>query len=104
MMNRLAEVQEKQIEEFCRKWSIRELQAFGSVIRNDFRPDSDIDLVVEFQPGTLHTLLHVAKMEKELEQMFGRPVDLITKRALEQSRNHIRKRSILASMVPLYVA
>ena len=103
-MNRLAAFQEKQIEEFCRKWNVRELLAFGSVTRKDFRQESDIDLVVDFKPGSLHTLLHLAKMEKELEQVFGRPVDLITKQALEQSRNHIRKRSILATMVPVYVA
>ena len=103
-MNRLAVFQEKKIDEFCRKWNVRELLAFGSITRKDFRPESDIDLVVDFKPGTLHTLFHLAKMEKELELVFGRPVDLITKQALEQSRNHIRKRSILATMVPVYVA
>ncbi|MEN6611788.1 MAG: nucleotidyltransferase family protein [Methanoregulaceae archaeon] len=103
-MNTLIQSREKKIEEFCKKWNVRELLVFGSVARDDFRPESDIDLVVDFQPGSVHTLLHLARMEEELEQVFSRPVDLITRQALELSRNHIRKRSILTTMVPVYVA
>jgi len=103
-MNPLIRSREKKIEEFCKKWNVRELLVFGSVLRSDFRPESDIDIVVDFLPGSVHTLLHLAKMEEELERVFGRRIDLITRHAIEQSRNHIRKKTILASMVPVYVA
>ncbi|MCK9632152.1 MAG: nucleotidyltransferase family protein [Methanoregula sp.] len=103
-MNPLIMSREKMIAEFCKKWNVRELQVFGSVLRSDFRPESDIDIVVDFTPGSVHTLLHLAKMEEELERVFGRRIDLITRHAVERSRNHIRKKTILSTMVPVYVA
>ncbi|MDD5144432.1 nucleotidyltransferase family protein [Methanoregula sp.] len=103
-MNPLIMSREKKIEEFCKKWNVRELLVFGSALRADFRPESDIDIIVDFKPGSVHTLLHLAKMEEELERVFGRRIDLITRKAIEQSRNHIRKKTILSTMVPVYVA
>jgi predicted nucleotidyltransferase len=103
-MHTLVRDRKKEIEQFCKRWNVRELQVFGSVLRMDFRADSDIDIVVDFKPGTEHTLLIMAKMEEELEQIFRRRIDLITRNALEQSRNHIRKQSILSTMEPVYVA
>jgi hypothetical protein len=103
-MNALIRSRKKQIGEFCRAWNIRELQVFGSVTTDHFRPDSDIDIVVDFPPGSQHTLIQLAKMEEELEGIFGRRIDLLTRQAIEKSRNYIRKKSILMSMEKVYGA
>ena len=103
-MNALIQSRKKQIEEFCKEWNVKDLRVFGSVTTNDFRPDSDIDIIVDFPPGSHHTLIQLAKMEENLEGIFGRRIDLITRQAVEQSRNYIRKRSILSSMEKVYGA
>ncbi len=103
-MNPLIQNRKKEIEKFCQAWNIQELQVFGSVTTNNFRPDSDIDFVVDFKPGSIHTLIDLAKMEEELERIFNRRIDLITRQAIEQSRNHIRKKAILSTMERVYVA
>ena len=103
-MNALIQNQKKKIEEFCKAWNVKELQVFGSVLTKDFRPDSDIDIIVDFSPGSSHTLIHLAKMEEELEQIFNRRIDLISRQAIEQSRNHIRKKTILSTMERVYGA
>lgn len=92
----------EEIARFCRAWKIRKLRAFGSITTDRFRPDSDIDLVVDFEPGTRHTLIQLAQMEEELERIFGRKIDLLTRQAVENSRNYIRKKSILSSMECIY--
>ena len=66
------------IEEFCRKNHVRKLALFGSVLRDDFRPDSDIDVLVEFEPGKVPGLLGLARMERELAELIGFKVDLRT--------------------------
>jgi hypothetical protein len=67
------------IAEFCRKNHVRRLALFGSVLRDDFRPDSDVDVLVEFEPGHVPGLLRLAGMEHELSELFaGRRVDLRT--------------------------
>ena len=104
LLNALIRSRKKQIEEFCRAWNIRELQVFGSVTTDHFRPDSDIDIVVDFPPGSPHTLVQLARMEEELEGIFGRRIDLLTRQAIEKSRNYIRKKSILSSMEKVYGA
>jgi len=98
------EVPRDKIAEFCQKWKIREFSLFGSVLRDDFRPDSDIDVIVDFEVGVSYGLLDMASMAADLEKVFGREVDLLTRRAVEQSRNYIRRRGILSSMEPVYVA
>ena len=103
-MNALIQNRKFKIEEFCKAWNVKELQVFGSVIRNDFRPDSDIDIIVDFLPGTVHTLINLAQMEEELEHFFNRRIDLITRQAIEQSRNYIRKKTILSTMERIYGA
>ena len=103
-MNVLIQNQKKKIEEFCKAWNVKELQVFGSVLTKDFRPDSDIDIIVDFSPGSCHTLIHLAQMEEELEHIFNRRIDLITRQAIEQSRNYIRKKSILSTMERVYGA
>ena len=103
-MNALIQNHKKKIEEFCKAWNVKELQVFGSVLTKDFRPDSDIDIIVDFSPGSSHTLIHLAQMEEELEHIFNRRIDLISLQAIEQSRNHIRKKTILSTMERVYGA
>ena len=72
-----------EIAEFCHRHHIRKLSLFGSVLREDFRPESDIDVLVEFEPGKVPGLIRLAGMEMELSQIFdGRPVDLNTPKCL----------------------
>ncbi|HEX8392890.1 MAG TPA: nucleotidyltransferase family protein [Longimicrobium sp.] len=88
----------EQIEAFCRKWKIREFALFGSVLRDDFRPDSDVDVLVEFQPDARHTLYEILDMKAELSSLYGREVDLVEKRAVINPfvRNHmLRSNEIL---------
>lgn len=97
-------VPDKKIAEFCQKWSIREFALFGSVLRGDFRPDSDIDVLITFAPGNRHGLFSLVRMQNELKEIFGREVDLVTRRGLETSRNYIRRKAILDSAKVLHVA
>ena len=92
------------IEDFCRRWKIVELSFFGSVLREDFRPNSDVDILVEFSPTSSWGLLDLAKMEEELSQIFNRPVDLVNKKAVRNSHNWIRKQNILESAEVYYAA
>ena len=91
------------IADFCRHWQIVEFALFGSVLRDDFRPDSDIDVLVTFAFDAKWSLLDHVRMEKELGSLFGRPVDLVSKRAVEESGNWIRRREILTDAQPIYV-
>lgn len=95
------------IERFCRKWGIRELSLFGSSVGDDFGPESDIDLLVVFEDPSRSFgpwMGELLEMEEELRTIFGRPVDLVMRDSVERSPNYIRRRAILASVVPLYVA
>jgi uncharacterized protein len=83
------------IEEFCKRWAIREFALFGSVLRDDFRPDSDIDVLVSFDPSAEWGLFALGGMQQELAQLFGRPVDVIVRKAVEQGRVGDRRREIL---------
>jgi predicted nucleotidyltransferase len=89
---------------FCDRWEVSAFGVFGSVLREDFGPDSDVDVIVEFQESARHTLRDLATMREELESIFGRPVDLVTRRGLEASRNSVRRESILSQAVLLDVA
>lgn len=94
----------KKLDAFCRKWKVRQLWLFGSVLREDFDPDSDVDVMVEFAAEARWNLLDLAAAEQELSQIVGRPVDLIERQGVEQSKNWIRRRHILENMRQLYVA
>ena len=94
-MNIQVDAPRDQIVAFCRRWRITELALFGSVLRDNFGPDSDIDVLVSFEPRVPHTLLDIVRMQDELSGMFGRKVDLIERTAVEQSRNYIRRNAIL---------
>lgn len=91
----------KKITAFCKRWKISEFSFFGSVLRNDFRPDSDVDVLVSFQPNAGWSLFDLVSMQEELEAMFKRKVDLVEKEAL---RNPYRRHSILTGREILYAA
>ena len=94
----------QQVAAFCKKWKIVELSVFGSVLRDDFGPDSDLDFLATFSPEADWSLLDHAQMEIELIDLLGREVDLLTRRAVEQSRNPMRRREILTSARTIYAA
>jgi predicted nucleotidyltransferase len=81
----------EQIAEFCRRWKITEFALFGSVLRDDFRPDSDVDVLVTFAPEAAHSLFDLVEMKDELVAMFGRKIDLVEKKAVQNPfrRHHI---------------
>ena len=104
-MNKLQiEIPKEKIAEFCRKWSIIEFALFGSVLREDFRPDSDIDVMVTFSPDAHWRFYDLIDMQEDLETIFGRKVDLIEKESVEKSENYIRRKHILSHMETVYVA
>lgn len=98
------DIPKDQIATFCRKWKITELALFGSVLREDFRSDSDVDVLVSFSPDSDRWVEHLLDMKEELERLFERPVDLVEKRLVEGCRNYIRRKHILSHMETVYAA
>ena len=98
------EISRDKIAEFCLHWKITEFAFFGSVLRDDFRPGSDIDVLVSFAPEASWRFYDLISMKEELEAMFGRPVDLVEKRLIESSENFIRRNHILNHMETIDVA
>ncbi len=103
-MSLQVQIDRSKIEVFCRKWKIMELSFFGSAVRNDFRPDSDVDVLVSFASDENWDLFDHMTMEEELSGIIGRRVDLLTRRSVERSENWIRRESILSGTEPYYVA
>ena len=95
-------VPEDGIADFCQRWQITELALFGSVLRDDFHSDSDVDVLVSFAPNTQWSLFDLVTMEYELEDILGREVDLVQRTAVEQAENYIRRKSILDSTETIY--
>lgn len=102
MLEKNIEIPREKIAEFCQSWKITEFALFGSVLRDDFRPDSDIDVLVNFAPDSKWTLFDHVDMQDELVAIFGRKVDLVSRRGIERSRNYIRKKAILESAEVVY--
>jgi uncharacterized protein len=98
------EISKDKVADFCRRWEITEFALFGSALRNDFRPDSDIDVLVTFAPDASWRFYDLVTMKEELEAIFGRSADLIEKRLVECSENYIRRKHILDHMETIYVA
>lgn len=94
----------EQIQAFCRKHRIRRLALFGSVLREDFRPDSDVDVLVDFEEGEGPGLFELVGMQEELSAILGRQIDLVERKAVECSENYIRRRHILSTAETVYVA
>jgi len=86
---------------FCHKWKVRELSVFGSALRDDFGPDSDVDILVSFDPAADWSLLDLVVMREELSALVGRDVDLVEQEAL---KNPYRRAAILHSKRVLYAA
>lgn len=87
---------------FCRRWSIARLEVFGSILREDFQADSDVDLIATYARGAHWSLLDRVRMKFELESLLGCKVDLLNRRALEKSAHRQRAAEILAGAQPLY--
>ena len=104
MINPNLKLPQEKIADFCRRRHVKQLSLFGSATRGDFRPDSDVDLLVEFDDTASVTLFDMVDMQDELKELLGRPVDLIERRAVERSENYIRRKHILSSVEPVYVA
>jgi predicted nucleotidyltransferase len=94
----------EKIAEFCHQWQVTEFALFGSVLRDDFRPDSDIDVMVQFHPEAHPTFSTLDQMEAELKTktIFNRDIDLITRQGIETSRNYLRRHEILSSAQVIY--
>lgn len=97
-----ANVARNDIVAFCQRWGVTAIALFGSVLRPDFRDDSDIDLLLSFREGVRYTLFDLVRMSDELEMIFGRPVDVLDRQAVEQSQNYLRRETILNSAQVLY--
>ena len=95
-------IQPSQLEEICQQWQIVEMSLFGSVLSDDFNTKSDIDILVSFAEDAKITFFDLDTIEEQLSNLFNRPVDVVTKRAIEQSRNWIRKKNILENSRVIY--
>jgi predicted nucleotidyltransferase len=78
------EIPDEALAELCRRYDVRELALFGSALTDQFRPESDIDLLVEFEPGAVVGMLRLGGLKEELENLLGRPVDIVPKRGLKR--------------------
>jgi uncharacterized protein len=94
----------EQLTEFCQQWQVAELSLFGSVLRDDFNADSDIDVLVTYRPTAKGGLFEKIRMKEELSLLLHREVDLVSKKAIEQSHNWLRRKNILSSAEVIYVA
>lgn len=99
MNNQTIKLSNKKIPEFCQRWQVTEFALFGSALRDDFSEQSDVDVLVSFADGAEITLLDLAQMQIELEQIFNRSVDLVEKAAL---RNPYRRQQIIDSAQVVY--
>jgi len=97
-------IDQTKLATFCEKWKITELSLFGSVLREDFGPDSDVDVLVTFDAKAERTFWDFLDAQTELAEILGRRIDLVEKRAVERSRNPIRRRAILSDAQVYYVA
>jgi len=98
-MNVKITLEREKIAEFCQRWKITEFALFGSVLRDDFRPDSDVDVLVTFDPDAEWSLFDLVQIQDELGEVLGRKVDLVEKKGL---RNPFRRHSILKTRRVVY--
>ena len=90
------------IKNFCQRWQIAELSVFGSILRDDFNTDSDVDFLYVLKPNIHWRLVDLMGAEEELEKLLSRKVDLVNKSSVEQSHNWLRKQNILSSALVIY--
>lgn len=91
----------KAVTSFCKRWKVAELSVFGSILRDDFRTDSDVDVLVSFEENARISLFDLAQMQVELETIFKRPVDFVEKEGL---RNPYRRSEILKTAQVVYAS
>ncbi|MCY4396948.1 MAG: nucleotidyltransferase family protein [Rhodospirillaceae bacterium] len=89
---------------FCERWQVTKLALFGSVLRDDFGPNSDIDVLIAFADSARHSLFDMVRIEQELEAIFGREVDLVERAGIEQSGNYLRRKAILEAAETIHAA
>lgn len=97
-------IPDERLRKICEKYLVKELAVFGSVLSGDFNENSDIDLLYIFQDSAEHSLFSKVRIKEEFEKLFGRPVDLVSRRAIENSRNIFKKNSILENIKVIYAA
>ncbi|MEM1253989.1 MAG: nucleotidyltransferase domain-containing protein [Cyanobacteria bacterium P01_H01_bin.21] len=90
------------VSTFCQRWGICTMAIFGSILRDDFTEESDIDILLSFAPDVRQGLLTLAKIKRELETQLHRPVDITIKESIEASDNWIRRREILTTAQTIY--
>ncbi|AIE75618.1 MULTISPECIES: nucleotidyltransferase family protein [unclassified Synechocystis] len=90
------------LRQFCQQHKITELSVFGSILREDFNFDSDIDLLVKFDPNAHISLMDMIKIEDEFKRLLRRNIDLVSKKAIENSKNWIRRKNILNDAEIIY--
>jgi len=100
MANSRINVPERKIKEFCQRYQVRRMALFGSVLRDDFRPDSDIDILVVFDHSARTSFMTLGKMKRELSTLFQRPVDLIPQEGLKP----VIREAVLSSSQEVYAA
>lgn len=94
-------IDDDRIAKFCRHWEVTEFSLFGSVLRNDFRSDSDVDVLLTFTSDASWSLLDLVTMHDQLRQIFGREVDLVEEAGL---RNPFRRHAILTHREVIFAA
>jgi predicted nucleotidyltransferase len=97
------ELNTEALEDYCRRWKINKLEVFGSVLRDDFGPESDVDFLVTFDKSARLSLFDLVDAKDELAAIVGRQVDLVEREPIEQSRNWMRRKLILGSARTIYV-
>jgi uncharacterized protein len=103
-MSDTLELPRESLAAFCRKWKIQELAIFGSALRGELTPQSDVDFLYVFAPDASWSLLDLPDMECELGAIVGRKVDLVSRRAIERSKNWVLREHVLSSARTLYAA
>ena len=104
MGNKVFEIPSDKIADYCRRWRITEFALFGSALRDDFNSESDIDVLVTFDGDAHWTLFDMVDMQEELKDIFGRNVDLVSRRGIESSQNYLRRKEILSSAKVIHVS
>jgi len=104
MKKRNFRIPKERITDFCKRWKIIEFALFGSALRDDFSRGSDIDVLVTFKKNAHWTLFDMVDMKEELREIFGRDVDLVSRRGIETSQNYLRREAILSSAKVIHVA
>ncbi len=102
LINERLKVSPTQIAKFCQRWKITEFALFGSVLRDNFRPDSDIDVLVTFAPDVHVSLFAFVDIQDELAELFKRDVDVVSKSSIQESENYLRRQHILSSANLIY--